>query len=340
MYPRGGSNRTRGRYDPGFVRWEGYFAIEAARELLESATVVATDVRHVYSDMSAAGCRFQRQHGNGLSSREIASVVVSPQRLAGKGFLMPFSPSSEPHQAPALAPKEREVVDAYLWTLSAASIPWLLLPSYGSSSPSPDREAVLFVSRRFLRQARSLLTRAVGSGGGHISLGRRHNSRVRLSFVLGSEPEKALCLDLFYGAFTWHGLPFLSDEELLGASRENASGHPVPSPAHEALFLFAGGLLRNKMISEAAMLRIAELLGNEREREEFDLSMGAAFGVPLEIPFDPAAPSSDPAEMSTAARELRRRLVSRAVQANPIGSLGRVLRYRTGLFGFSDGSGI
>jgi len=227
-----------------------------------------------------------------------------------------------------LSAQEREFFTRYLASLKAAGIPALLLRNYDEFPEAIGNDLDLFVPRSELSRATGLFTDLLAGMGGELLMQNRREYVLDLRFVFEGGVSQALHLDLYHGAFTWHGQPYLLPEKLLAGAIEHPSGFTVPRPAHEALNMVFASLLWGGFFKARYQPRIEELLAVPLEREEYDRCLAEAFGATTRLGFDPCAPTPPAPELARqAAEKMRRALKRTASQYDRLATLGRSARY-------------
>ncbi|HEY2343208.1 MAG TPA: hypothetical protein VGH90_09280, partial [Chthoniobacteraceae bacterium] len=225
-----------------------------------------------------------------------------------------------------LSTTEQHFFARYLAALEAAGIPCLILRNYDEFPESIGNDLDLFVPRGDLTRAVDLFRETLRTGGGRLFLSNPRDYVFDLRFSMDGTVASVLELDLFHGAFTWHGQPYLESGKLLGDAVKCPNGFRVPRPAHEALNLVLVSLLWGGFFKERYRARIVERLSTSEEREELERCVDWAFGCKLGFdPCAPVSPSKD--EVKAAAVRLRRALMKRSFERDGTKAMARWARH-------------
>ena len=223
--------------------------------------------------------------------------------------------------------REQQLFVDYLTALQAAPIRYVLLRNYEGFPASVGHDLDLFIPRADVHRAAAIFRDLLAQAGGCAIVVHERDYFTDVRFTVDSPVSAALHLDLFHGSFTWHGLPYLTEQRLL-AQASSHGGHPIPRPAHEALNLLFGSILWGGFFKTRYQPRIAELLATPGEREEFDRCVRDAFGATGAPPFDPCSPEH-PAKtfVRDYARKLRRAFKLQSLRRAPFTALALLARY-------------
>lgn len=187
-----------------------------------------------------------------------------------------------------LSAAEQEFLKNYLEALTAEKIRWIILRNYEDFPEKIGHDLDLFIPRAELDRATGVFRRLLKEKSGRVFIVHERDYFRDIRFTLEDHrPPQIITLDLYHGAFTWHGLPYLEEEVLIESARL-FRGLRVPRPAHEALNLALASILWGSFFKERYQTRIAELLSDSEERHEFDSCFFRAFGPGLGLPFDPS----------------------------------------------------
>lgn len=223
-----------------------------------------------------------------------------------------------------LSPVERRFFESFFRRLNESRIPHILLRNYEEFPVQIGNDLDTFFRRSDLPTAVDLFHNVLREFDGELLHTHERDYFCAVWFRATQEEPLPLHLDFYHGAFTWHGLPYLSDAELLESSRQ-LGDFRVPRPAHEALNLFLGSLLWGGFFKSRYAERIQTLLRSEGEKAEFQSLTERMFGKAgreslalLEQP-DTNTP--------THASKLRNALRWRSLVRNPIRTIARLIRY-------------
>ncbi len=220
-----------------------------------------------------------------------------------------------------LSPAEQTLLKEYLAALTAEGITWMVLRNFQDFPERIGHDLDLFVPRSELDRATAVFHRLLGTAGGRIFITHERDYFRDIRFTISHDAGQALTLDLYHGAYTWHGLPYLSDAELIAGVRMSGELR-VPRKAHEALGLVLASLLWGGFFKSRYQARIAELLAASGEREEFNRCLYRAFGAAAALSFDPAVEAGrEPEHVKSDAARLRRDLRVTQFRRAPLSTL-------------------
>ena len=226
-----------------------------------------------------------------------------------------------------LSDAERDLFAKFFAGLEATGIVAVLLRNYEDFPRTIGHDLDVFIRRRDLPQADRLIRKLIAAAGGTVLIVHERDYFLDIRFVVDTSAAEAIHLDLYHGAFTWHGLPYLSEEELL-ASRGKYAGWLVPHPAHEALNIFFASVLWGGFFKARYQARIAELLAPPENRAEFNRCVQRAFGESGAPPFDLGLPGEpDKKLVRDYAVRLRRALRRQSFRHQPLAAAVRLGRY-------------
>lgn len=227
-----------------------------------------------------------------------------------------MSGDAQSAQPRALSPAEQRVFRELIARLEACGIPAILLRNYKRFPAEMGHDLDLFVPRAAWPAALGCLRALLAGAGGEIVHIQPLDYVFAVWFRLSEPGAKPIHLDFYHGAFTWHGLPYLNELELVEQRRSFGEFH-VPRPAHEALNLWLASLLWGGFLKERYRERILALLAEPGERAEFERVVRGQFGdaglkaaVLLSQPTDAAA-------WRRAAAALRRAFRTRSFLRHP-----------------------
>ena len=226
-----------------------------------------------------------------------------------------------------LTPPEKKLFADFLAALRRQQIPFVFLRNYEEFPARIGHDLDLFVPRRNAPAAGRIFRELLAAAGGSVLIVHERDYFLDIRFVLGTATPDAIHLDLYHGSFTWHGLPYLTEDQLLASVRE-CNGLPVPRPAHEALNVFMASILWGGFYKVRYQPRIAALLAVPEERAEFDRCVQTVFGPDGKPPFDPCSSTHpEKAAVKTYAARLRRAMKRRALRHAPSRTAGRLARH-------------
>lgn len=227
---------------------------------------------------------------------------------------------------------EQEFFKNFFARLDTAGVVSILLRNYEDFPARMGNDLDVFFRRTELARAVEIFRAALAASGGEVL--HLHERDYVLAIWFRAAPGEALTihLDFYHGAFTWHGLTYLTDAELIAGSR--ASGKfRAPRPAHEALSLFLTSLLWGAFYKFRYRSRIHTLLQDPLENAEFLRILERGFGPAARVPVDfsnETEPSAS--EMKNYAQQLRRALKANAFQKRLGRALSGQARYWRGEF--------
>ncbi len=226
-----------------------------------------------------------------------------------------------------LSAAEQALFTDYVRKLKDASIPYVLLRNYIGFPATIGHDLDLFIPRRDLAKADRIFRELLAARGGRVVIVHTRGYFTDIRFCVDDHPRRALHLDLYHGSFTWHGLPYLSEHELLHNARAYEE-HPIPRPAHEALNIFLGSLLWGGFYKARYQPRIAELLSDPQEKAVLTTCLSEAFGNAGTPPFDPCQPEIPaPSVARDYAKKLRRSFKTKALLLAPFRTLFLLSRH-------------
>lgn len=218
-----------------------------------------------------------------------------------------------------LSASERAFFTSYLEALREAGIAHAIARNHEGFPERIGHDVDLLIPRARWRAARALFRSLLAARGGSLWKENRRDYVLDLRFSLPGSASP-LHLDLYWGVFTWHGLPYVGEQAALEQALDHGLYRAV-RPAHEVLGMYGASLLWGSFYKERYGPRMRAALSDGAERAEFDACCAAAFG-PEPLPVVPGAePAPDAQCARRAAAELRARLKRRALGRDFIGSL-------------------
>lgn len=177
----------------------------------------------------------------------------------------------------------------------------------------------LLIPRAREGEARAIFLTVLREHQGELWQEHRRDYFLDLRFTLPGS-TLPMHLDLYWGVFTWHGLPYVDEATALGASHSVTLGASV-RPAHAAMGMIFGSLLWGGFYKARYLPKVYELLAVPEERVEFARCIHEAFG---ELPHGRV---TEPPELSSEiAKAMRLRLKKNAFGRDAVGAsraLGR-----------------
>lgn len=226
-----------------------------------------------------------------------------------------------------LSALESKLFSDYLVVLGREGIPFIILRNYEGFPSKIGHDLDLFIPRTCCDQAAMLFTKLLGELGGRVIITHRRDYFFDIRFIVDLDVSKAIHLDLFHGSFTWHGIPYLTEDELLSSARDY-NGLPIPRPAHEALNLLFASILWGGFLKERYISRISALLSEPLEREIFEKCVGHVFGADCQVPFLLTTETSPPKNAVSAYAKLARSGMKRtALKRAPFRTIGALARH-------------
>jgi thymidylate kinase len=183
----------------------------------------------------------------------------------------------------------------------------------------------LLIPRARAKDAWHIFTRLLSKYTGTLWQKNSREFVLDLRFSLLSS-KLPLHLDLYWGVFTWHGIPYLDEVTALHDAKV-ADGFRFVRPAHEAIGMFCASLLWGSFYKEKYGELMRNVFADPVEGEELAHQLTLAFG-PAPLPFQPGSrpePSVDSARI--AACELRKRLKHQSFRKAPFRTLLSLGRY-------------
>jgi thymidylate kinase len=221
-----------------------------------------------------------------------------------------------------LSANEQEVFVAFFDRLTKIEISSILLRNYEEFPHKIGHDIDVFFRRADLRRALAVLLEVLREKKGEVTHFQQLDYVLCLWFRAGPEEANIVHLDFYHGAFTWHGLHYLSEEEVVAASIPFRLSR-IPHPAHEALNLYLTSLLWGGFVKERYTERIDQLLLPPGNSAEFRRLFVRAFGKDC----DPNWRSPDKPAVQVFAKQLRRRLKLRSFMRSPFLSTLHWSRY-------------
>ena len=193
-----------------------------------------------------------------------------------------------------LSSNERRLFEQFFPKLEATGIPAILLRNYETFPGAMGHDLDVFFRREDLSQAVEVFRVLLRESGGEVLHIHERDYVLAVWFRAATGEPQTIHLDFYHGAFTWHGLTFLTDEALVSQARTHGK-FKVPRPAHEAMSLFLASLMWGAFYKARYGERIELLLADQVEATEFFRLLENKFGADARPAFGTTWPGSYPA---------------------------------------------
>jgi thymidylate kinase len=222
---------------------------------------------------------------------------------------------------------EREFFARFFARLEEARVVSIFLRNYEKFPEAIGHDLDVFFRRADLDRAIEIFRSALRDSGGEILHVHERDYVFAVWFHAAKNEPAAIHLDFYHGAFTWHGLPYLDEHEVISAAR-NFGNFKTPRPAHEALNLFLTSLLWGGFFKTRYRERIAALLQSPEESAEFFRVLERKFGSNSKPPFDFKNEVEIPrGEMRRYAERLRSLFKKHSLLRQPFATIFKLSRY-------------
>jgi hypothetical protein len=217
------------------------------------------------------------------------------------------------------SPNFRTFLIALLLDLEHSGCNPIILRNYDGLPDEIGNDLDIFVQPVRLKAAESVFISLASNAGAQI-LHRHTRSYFSAIWLRFSDSDECYHFDLYPGAGTWHGIQFLSAEELI-AGRLGWNNYMIPRPAHEAAISALSSWLWGGFFKQHYIQCIRGLLKDGEERHEFIRLIEQCFGLPLgrvivdQIENDPV---SNALALTSA---MRNQLCMRSFRRSPIASV-------------------
>lgn len=191
----------------------------------------------------------------------------------------------------------------------------------------------IYVSSANRRRAGALLCKAAESSG--LVLLHCHSRSYFSAFWFGyaSNSNTAfLHIDLYPGAFTWRGISYLSDKEILSDALER-NGFPVVAPPVKACALLLTSLLWGGFFKKKYLGRLQKLLADEKVFQDVSTLLNERFSADETLLKKVQTGSLAELNVTACVRELRCGVVSRRFQKRPFRTLREIFAFGIGELG-------
>lgn len=157
----------------------------------------------------------------------------------------------------------------------------ILLRNYEGVPNRIGNDLDVFIPRSRVSDSMRVLRRVVSHSG--LFVCHVHERDYFTAIWLGWKgSSETLHIDLYHGAATWHGVPFLDEEKLKNEAMRFGPWR-VPRPAHEALISGLASVLWGGFFKKAYKGRINQLLSDSCEQKEFKSVLISRFGEPGKV---------------------------------------------------------
>lgn len=213
-----------------------------------------------------------------------------------------------------LSNTEQSFLESLLRGLCEARVVCIILRNYEGLPNLIGNDLDLFIDASDRTCASNVLLQKVLEYGGKVS--HIHCRSYFYAFwIIFPSSSLALHIDLYPGAFTWHGIHYLTPGQLVRSSVRHAR-FSVPRPAHEALSLLFTSLLWGSFLKTRYIDRIRFLLQDRAERSEFSTIVHQEFGHQVSAKIANFLDESIPFDAGNVARSARNQLRFRKLLFN------------------------
>ena len=231
----------------------------------------------------------------------------------------------------ALTELERKFFRDFLEALGNDGVDWIIVRNYEGFPRTIGHDVDLFVPRRHLGKVKDLLRSLIGERGGRILMVHEREYFCDVRFLLDPTIDQAIHLDLYHGAYSWHGLPYITEAELIGGKRLK-DGLWIPRPAHEAFGLLFTSLIWGSFFKSRYRDQIHALLGIEGEQSEFERCAAAVFGSAAADWRKAVDGGLDKPAVRSFSKNLRSAFLKMSLKRRPVSSSAHLIRYYVGEF--------
>jgi thymidylate kinase len=227
----------------------------------------------------------------------------------------------------ALSSVEREFFDEFFKRLGEAGVVRILLRNHEDFPARIGHDLDVFFLRADLPRAIRIFRETLRERDGEVLHVHERDYVCAVWFRAGRGEPEAIHMDFYHGAFTWHGLPYVSESELVAASRPFGRFKSL-NPAHEALSLFLTSLLWGGFYKIRYRERIRSLLQTPQASGDFSRLLEREFGPEARPPFDLMS-ENEPAseEVARYAARLRRLYKARSFRRSPLSTAVQLGRF-------------
>ena len=220
-----------------------------------------------------------------------------------------------------LSTAERELFEKFFAQLETAGIVAILLRNYEKFPAEIGHDLDVFFRRADLGRAVEIFREVLRAAGGEVLHIHERDYVFAVWFRAARGEPLAIHLDFYHGAFTWHSLPYVQEDELIAASRSFGK-FKTPRPAHEALNLFLTSVLWGGFFKFRYRARIHTLLQAPEETAEFLRVLQREFGTSARPPVD-FATEQEPAReaMRSYAGQMRRAFKLRSLRQRSLATV-------------------
>jgi len=176
-----------------------------------------------------------------------------------------------------LSSNERQLFGQFLLNLERVGVVAVLLRNYETFPATMGHDLDVFFRREDLPKAVKIFRTVLQKAGGEVLQIHERDYVLAVWFRAAPGEPKTIHLDFYHGAYTWHGLTFLSDAAVIAGARQQGD-FKIPRPAHEALSLFLASLMWGAFYKSRYGERIESLLSDPEESVEFFRLLEDKFG--------------------------------------------------------------
>ena len=187
-----------------------------------------------------------------------------------------------------LSTAERGFFENFFARLDRAGLPVILLRNYENFPAAIGHDLDVFFRPADVPDAAAIFREVLHAGGGAVLHVHERDYVLAVWFRAARDEPRAIHLDFYHGAFTWHDLPYINEQELITGSRAWGNFR-TPRPAHEALNLFLTSLLWGGFFKSRYGERIGALLKAPEEAAEFFRVLEREFGARTALSAKPRA---------------------------------------------------
>jgi thymidylate kinase len=224
-----------------------------------------------------------------------------------------------------LSAGERDFFEAFFQRLRSEKIAHIFLRNYAGFPERMGNDLDIFFRRDDLDRATALFARLLAESGGKLLHVHQRDYVLAVWFRARAGEKDPIHLDFYHGAFSWHGLSYLSEQELIAGARRTGQ-FKTPRPAHEALNLSLTSLLWGEFVKSRYQERIQSLVARPEDLGDCDRILKREFNVSARSLLEAFNGSSTKASRALAV-QLRRSFKIRSFRRAPFGTLRRAARY-------------
>ena len=114
-----------------------------------------------------------------------------------------------------LSANEKKFFQSFFQRLSELKVEFVYLRNYADFPEKIGNDIDIFFRRKDVGVARHELFTALHASGGHLVHRHDRDYVSAVWFNVNKDEPSSIHLDFYHGAFSWHGLPYLTDREFL-----------------------------------------------------------------------------------------------------------------------------